>query len=64
MSDEARMSETGVVDPGREPAQPGDGKPNQPDSDPGQVPPGSGGGPEEGEPDQVGQQDPDGGFNR
>lgn len=64
MSDEARMSETGVTDPGKDPGQRGGGQPNQPDRDPAQIPPGSGGGPEEGDPDQVGQQDPDKGLDR
>jgi hypothetical protein len=58
------MSETGVADPGTDSGQRGGGQPNQPDRDPAQIPPGSGGGPEEGDPDQVGQQDPDKGLDR
>jgi len=47
-----------VVQPGREPTPP-EGQPNQPDREPAQVPPGSGGGPEEGDTDQRGLRDPD-----
>jgi len=49
--------------PGEVPVQP-EPQPNQPDSDPGQPNPGSRDFPEEGGPDQVGQQDPDHGVER
>lgn len=64
MSNVTRASDTGILEPGHGPGQPDGGQPNQPDRDPGQIPPGSGGGPEEGDPDQVGQQDPDKGLDR
>jgi len=59
----ASTSPGGETVPGQIPVQP-EPEPNQPDSDPGEQDPGSREFPEEGDPDQVGQRNPDDGVER
>lgn len=59
----ASTATSGETVPGEIPVQP-EPQPNQPDSDPGEPDPGSREFPEEGGPDQVGQQNPDDGIER